>query len=391
MEFATYSRHMALIIGLCAASMATAQSGRFTVNGRLKVDGGALDGARMVVYKNGVKERTVTTNLNRFSLGLDLHASYVLSFEKDGFVAKKLLFDTRLPSSSVAREYAAFEFAVSLFKQYDDVNIVVFDQPVGKIRYEPSMDDFDYDTDYTKSIQSQLQAALDAVEQKQKEEAREAAAEAKREAAEAKAREKADAQARKAEEAEQRAQQERAEQQRREEEQRKAEEAARVAAAAKEKEEAQRREAERSMEEPVKEVAATSPVRPAPAPVRGKTVTAISRSGMDVRRSTIPVMGEDQRPLATPGRMGSDEAKYPEHAAVQVERQEELVVEPTKVMTIIRLAQGEVTHEYRRVVHKWGGTFYFKNGESCSQQTYEHEALSGREQPDERLVDMPGR
>jgi hypothetical protein len=55
-------------------------------------------------------------------------------------------------------------------------------------------------------------------------------------------------------------------------------------------------------------------------------------------------------------------------------RHEELVVEPTKVMTIVRLEKGGTVTEYRKVFHKWGGTFYFRNGEACSQLVYEQEA-----------------
>src|SRR5690606_30537067 len=41
---------------------------KFTVHGRLKIEGGDLSGARAVVYKNGEKERTITTGLNKFTL-----------------------------------------------------------------------------------------------------------------------------------------------------------------------------------------------------------------------------------------------------------------------------------------------------------------------------------
>jgi hypothetical protein len=55
---------------------------------------------------------------------------------------------------------------------------------------------------------------------------------------------------------------------------------------------------------------------------------------------------------------------------------------------VIRLERAGVLTEYRRVSHKWGGVFFFKNGESCSQTVYETEALGDRD----RLVDaMPRR
>lgn len=83
-----------------------------------------------------------------------------MSFEKDGFVAKKISFNTKAPAEAVPNGFTPFDFAVSLFKQYDDINLVVFNQPVGIIHYDSKLGDFDYDTDYTKSIQSQLEAVF---------------------------------------------------------------------------------------------------------------------------------------------------------------------------------------------------------------------------------------
>lgn len=408
--------------------MAQGEVGRFTVNGRLKIDGGDLAGARVVVYKNGAKERTITTDLNRFRLDLALNSNYVLSFEKDGFVAKKLQFDTKLPAAATAREYAPFEFAVSLFKQYDDVNIVVFNQPVGKIRYEAGLADFDYDTDYTKSIQSQLQEAMAEVEKKQKEEAKQAAADAKQQAADARAQAKAEADAKKQAEAQAKAELEakRAAEananaeaaaeakrlaERQAEEQRKEQlaqaDAARQAEddrARKAREEAEglalerRKAQEAKVAAPVvppapKPVVAAAP-RPVPPSARPavRTSMAAAHEEGDQRRSTEPVLvAEESRIVKARAVAVNDASRFPEHVEAEPLRDEELIIEPNKVMTVIRLEQGLSSVEYRKVTHKWGGTFYFKNGEACTQQLYETEALSGRKQEDDRMVDMQPR
>ena len=62
---------------------------------------------------------------------------------------------------------------------------------------------------------------------------------------------------------------------------------------------------------------------------------------------------------------------------VEVVRDEELTVEPNTLTTRITLTRAGVSTEYRRIVHKWGGVFYFKNGESCSKEVYEKEAMAG--------------
>lgn len=437
---------MLILIGSTAA-LAQGGEGRFKVNGRLKIDGGDLSGARVVVYRNGAKERTITVDLNRFSMELALNSNYVLSFEKEGFVSKKLQFDTKLPASATAREYAPFEFAVSLFKQYDDMNIVVFNQPVGKIRYEPSLEDFDYDTDYTKSIQSQLQQAMAEVEKKQKEEAKQAAADAKQQALDAKAQAKAEADAKKLAEANAKAELEaqrlaeanakaeleakklaeatakaeleakrQADANAQAEEQRKAQ----LRQAEEEKARLAREQAERSAQEqrkapeakpaaqgvppapkPVAQVIAPAPkprpvvaVVPKPAPVPPKVAPnssrAVAHEDGDQRRSTQPVLVvEESRMIKAEPVLVSEDARYPERIAAATVRNEELIIEPNKVMTVIKLEQGLSTMEYRKVIHKWGGTYYFKNGEACTQQIYEVEALSGRQQEDDRMVDMP--
>ncbi|MEZ4755263.1 MAG: hypothetical protein R2817_00380 [Flavobacteriales bacterium] len=358
----------------CFSSALLSAQSRFTVNGRMKVEAGDLAGARVVVYKNGVKERTITQNLAKFSLDLDLQQNYILSFEKDGFVSKKIAFNTKVPGSAVGNDFIPFDFAVSIFKQYDDVNIVVFNQPVGIIRYESSTGDFDYDTDYTRSIQSQLQEALAAVEKKQKEEK-------ERGASEAKAAAKAEAEAKRAAEQAARDEQARAAAAQREEQQRQAERAKAEAEA--------RRAAEKASEPPPPPVSAERVAKPAPQPPRPPAPAPSPRTksapptsaprpnlakavvGEDQRRASSPTVVEEAQPDRTGN--GSDLAANA-GAAEEVVRDEELIVEPNKVTTVVKLDRGGVVTEFRKVYHKWGGTFYFKDGAPCTQLAYEQEA-----------------
>ncbi len=362
----------------------------FTISGRLKVEGGGLDNARVVVYKNGEKDRVLTSGLGKFEMDLALNANYVLSFEKDGFVTKKLVFDTKAPAEAAANGFAPFEFAVSLFKQYDDINIVVFNQPVGMIRYEPSTDDFDYDTDYTKSIQSQLQAVMEQVERKQAEEQAQARKQEQEAAAAAKAQAQADAAAKKAaeaaarEEAERKAAEEaeaarKAEAERKTAEARKAEEARK---AQEERKAAARAKAEATPPPQPKAVAQKEePPPPPPAPkVTRNALMAKVTSGEDGRRTQPPVAGEEASPVHPAQALhGTEERPLVPEPVVEVVRQEELVVDPNKVMTVIRLEKEGASTEFKRIVHKWGGVFYFKNGESCTREVYESEALATAE------------
>jgi len=378
-----------LLFSVLLTSMTFAQRA-FTITGRVKVEGGGLENTKVVVYKNGEKDRVITSGLGKFNLDLALNANYVLSFEKDGFVTKKLVFDTKVPADAAANGFSPFEFAVSLFKQYDDINIVVFNQPVGMIRYEASVDDFDYDTDYTKSIQSQLQAVMEQVEEKQAEEQEAAKEEEKKAAEAAKAKAQAEAEAKKA-----------AETAAREEARRKAAEEAEAArlAASERKAEAERKAAEaRKAEEERKAAAAAArseptpkptpvvtakeePPPPPPAPrVTRNALAARVVEGEDGRRPQAPVVGEEGSPVR-PAQAQHGTEERPEEAVpvAATVREEQLVVEPNKVMTVIRLEREGVSTEFKRIVHKWGGIYYFKNGDSCTREVYESEALATAE------------
>ncbi|MBK8949236.1 MAG: carboxypeptidase regulatory-like domain-containing protein [Flavobacteriales bacterium] len=378
-----------LLFSALLTSSAFAQRA-FTITGRVKVEGGGLENTKVIVYKNGEKDRVITSGLGKFNLDLSLNANYVLSFEKDGFVTKKLVFDTKVPADAAANGFAPFEFAVSLFKQYDDINIVVFNQPVGMIRYEASVDDFDYDTDYTKSIQSQLQTVMEQVEEKQAEEQQALKEQEKQAAESAKAKAQADAEAKKAAEAAAK-----------EEARRKATEEAETArlAAAERKAEAERKAAEaRKVEEERKAAALVAKAEPPPKPapvvtakeeppppppaprVTRNVLAARVVEGEDGRRMQAPIAGEEASPVrpAQAQQGAEDRPEEPAHVA-EVVREEQLVVEPNKVMTVIRLEREGVSTEFKRIMHKWGGIYYFKNGDSCSREVYESEALATAE------------
>lgn len=343
------------------------------MNGRMKIEGSDLSGARAVVYKNGSKERSITSNLNKFSLDLDLNAEYVVSFEKDGYVAKKVSFNTKAPAEAIANGFTPFDFAVSLFKQYDDINIVVFNQPVGMIRYDDQTGDFDYDTDYTKSIQSQLQQVLAQVEIKQKEEAATAKAAEAAAAEEAKAKAKAEAELAKQEAAKAKADAE-------------AQKQALAEAKAEEKRQAEAKKAEKPpavVEKVVEKPAPKPKERPAqepPLPVAQatpvrNTLSSKANIGEDGRRTIAPVVVEES-PRVAPAKAVVKEEERPaeEDVVADVVRNEELLVEPSRVTAIVKVSIGDHTDEYRKVTHKFGGQYYFKNGATCTREVFEREA-----------------
>lgn len=140
-----------------------------TVDVKFKIEEGDLKDSYLVITKQGGSSQTLP-GTSRFKVDLDFNATYVLSFNKPGYITKKIELNTTMDDERRSQGVHFYDFVVVLFKQYDGVNIVVFNQPVAKIQYSKKIDDFDYDTDYTKSIRSALDDAEKELKKKQEEE-----------------------------------------------------------------------------------------------------------------------------------------------------------------------------------------------------------------------------
>jgi hypothetical protein len=136
---------------------------------KLTITDGDYEGVTVVLKNNTTGESQSLPGVSRFDLELKYNCDYVVSFSKPGYITKKISLNTTVPASRARQGFHPFPYEVILFKQYDGVNIVIFNQPVGKISYNRLIDDYDYDTDYTKQIQSALKAAEEEIRQKQKE------------------------------------------------------------------------------------------------------------------------------------------------------------------------------------------------------------------------------
>ncbi len=136
---------------------------------KLKIEEGNFEEVTVVVKNNTTGETNTLKGEPRLDLGLKLNSDYVISFKKPGYITKKIALNTTAPGDRSKMGFYPFSFEVILFKQYDGVNIVIFNQPVGKISFNRLIDDFDYDTDYTKQVQSALKIAEEEIKQKQKE------------------------------------------------------------------------------------------------------------------------------------------------------------------------------------------------------------------------------
>ncbi len=163
-------RKFLLLLTLAAVFTTVRAQEPFKIYGKYIVNGGSTAGANITIEKNGVRVKVVEAEKSKFEFPLEYDCEYIFSFSKDGYVTKKIQVSTKVPKEKQSLEFESFKFDVEIFKQYDGVNTVIYNQPVGKIRFNDVLNEFDYDTDYTKSIQNEIAKADEALKEKAKEE-----------------------------------------------------------------------------------------------------------------------------------------------------------------------------------------------------------------------------
>lgn len=162
-------RLLTIIVPLLLFFMQAEAQSRLKTPIKLKIEDGNYEDVSVVMKNNTTGESNTVAGVSKFDLDLKINCDYVISFSKPGYITKKIALNTTAPADRITQGFYPFNYEVVLFPQYDGVNIVIFNQPVGKISYNRLIDDFDYDTDYTKQIQSALKAADAEIKKKQKE------------------------------------------------------------------------------------------------------------------------------------------------------------------------------------------------------------------------------
>ncbi|MGB0917912.1 MAG: hypothetical protein ACPGU4_10000 [Flavobacteriales bacterium] len=200
---------------------------------KFKVDGSNYSGSKVTITENGKVLKVYEPAKSKMIQDLSFGNDYMITFEKEGYITKRVEASTKSVPEDIKGEDLDFDFAVEIFEQYEGVNTVIFNQPVAKWFYDPQEDEFTYDTDYTKSIRSALIKFDEEYEEVKKNPQKPDDAALKAKAAE-EARLAAEAEAKAAEEA-----RKLAEAQAAEEERLRLEEEARLATEAREKQEAE--------------------------------------------------------------------------------------------------------------------------------------------------------
>lgn len=158
-------RILLVFIATCLSLTATAQdANNLAVDATVKdQNGGRLTSAKVSLIQDGSLVNKVTTGRNgRFDLYLDFGHEYIIEIAKSGFVSKRLYINTHnVPEDEQAWGYEFGGFVVDLFKEVPGLDYSILDDPIGKVYYDPNIQNFEYDRSYTKLIRAKIDKLQD--------------------------------------------------------------------------------------------------------------------------------------------------------------------------------------------------------------------------------------
>ena len=131
------------------------------IKGRLLLtEGASLKEGKVNLLVNGqFKQSLITDRSGRFKIDLEINKDYIIEFLHDGYVTKKINVNTEVPENFQNKSFQPIAFTVDLPKQYEGVNLMVYSQPVGIIKFYRQTGDFDYDTDYSTEMRNKIDKA----------------------------------------------------------------------------------------------------------------------------------------------------------------------------------------------------------------------------------------
>lgn len=144
----------AILVSCSLAFVASAQPGPqvLGIDGRVNNAEDKLEGCDVIVYKGNELVGKQTTGRNgRFSLQLGLGEEFAMEFHKEGFLAKRVLVDTRgeLPQDLV--EIVPIEMTMSMLPatKYEGADTDELDFPFAIVRFDRKVGAFVQDQQYT--------------------------------------------------------------------------------------------------------------------------------------------------------------------------------------------------------------------------------------------------
>lgn len=125
------------------------------VSGKVTNGDDRLAGCRVIVYKgNDMVAEQVTGKSGKFALGVPLGDQYALEFKAEGFIAKRIIVDTRADVPAEELVFVPLDMVVGMLaaSKYTGADTDALDMPFAIVRFNPRTKAFEDDLQYTRDM-----------------------------------------------------------------------------------------------------------------------------------------------------------------------------------------------------------------------------------------------
>lgn len=141
-----------LYFGLLVFTLPAIGQTGYKVYGKASVSEGSVIGLEARLKSN---LETVPVNVNEkgeFNCELNWQQDYYFIFSKKGFISKSIRFSTEIPQGINRNGIEPYMLLVELSPVMANVDTAFFENPVGFIRFDSIINDFDFDRDYSLKV-----------------------------------------------------------------------------------------------------------------------------------------------------------------------------------------------------------------------------------------------
>ncbi|WP_430816861.1 hypothetical protein [Carboxylicivirga sp. RSCT41] len=151
--YKTYLRAGLCLAGFLFYTNATAQ---YIVSGEILDVDNTFDDVIVELSVNNQKKELQVSNTGHFRTSLDWNQTYYFKFRKSGYVSKVIEFSTVLPDDKQPSAIEPYHMPVRLFRMFEGVDTVFFQNPIAKIHFDKNLGDFEHDIDYSLKVKYRI-------------------------------------------------------------------------------------------------------------------------------------------------------------------------------------------------------------------------------------------
>lgn len=125
---------------------------RYLVFGKASVTEGNIAGLDAQLKTGNSASPLQVNDKGEFKCELNWNQDYLFVFSKKGYIAKSIRFSTEVPANVNRNTIEPYMLLVELSPVMANVDTAFFENPVGFIRFDASLNDFDFDRDYSLKV-----------------------------------------------------------------------------------------------------------------------------------------------------------------------------------------------------------------------------------------------